>query len=108
MRTFQFNILGDPITRKGVAEAQGWLTAIQRECGTFGHETVVGLGFEWVTNKKGLNRLVIPTRRHLINALRAAGILSPLCVPKRLYNLEQRVRPAYGGDPIGTVTVKEE
>lgn len=108
MRKYEFIIVGEPFTRASREEQQGYLRALEENVGHWGAKGVVGLGFVWTTDKKVQNRLVMPVRRHLIFALQKAGILSRNAVPKYLFNLEQRIKPAYGGKPEGRITLTEE
>jgi len=108
MRRFEFIIPGEPLTRQSREDQVGYLTALEANAGHWGAKGTVGLGFVWISDKKQRNKLLRPLKNHIIWALQKATILDRNAMPYNLFNLEQRVKPAYGAKPEGRITLTEE
>jgi hypothetical protein len=108
MRTFSFIIPGEPMSRKSRNEQIGFMAALEEQQDSYGVRGVVGLGFVWTSNRKLRNKILLPTRRHLVYALLKSGLLNRNAFPYNVYNLEQRIKPAYGAPCEGRITLIEE
>ncbi len=110
MRQVTFTVPTDIPSYRTKEQVKDYLRALQPQFGKQWGDNgkAVGIGFVWLTKKTAPRNVVLRyVAGYLVNALVAVRVLSP-DGKKYIYNLEQRIKPAYGAQPCGTVILREE